>query len=186
MKNSHSIFPNIKRRNLVYYALYAGFLIGFAAFIVYPDFRKTKQIESEIEAEKKKIRDQDIFYEQYKMYTAESEKLDKINYFNFAVSIGSEKCLVSEIQGDVETIGSQHGFAVTFSRVREAPDATVLICSLTGDFHQLREVLIDFGRLACLERIEQIRIAPAGDAQPAGNFPKKEIVLTLRMLRPRL
>jgi len=189
MKNSHNPFPNIKHRNLVYYVLYAGVLIGFAAFILHPDFRKIKQIEADTESVKKKIIEQNNFYMQYELYMDESAKLDKINYFNFAVKIGDKKCLLSEIQRDVENIGRQHGFALTFSRVREASDTTVLICSLVGEFHKLREFLIDLGKFSCLKRIEEIRIAPAandGNAKQSGNSPEKEIVLTLCLLRPEL
>ncbi len=190
MKHSQNIFPDIKRRNLVYYILYAGILIGFAAFIVYPDFRKIQQIEKNIESVKKKISEQETLYRQYRMYMDEIHKLDKINYFNFSVSIGPEKCSISEFLDTAEKISKEHGFAFDreASGINHLPDRVVLPCSITGDFDKLRNVLIDFGKISCLEGIDEIWIVPAGnipDAEQSGNPLKKEIHLSLRLRQAR-
>ncbi|MGE0084713.1 MAG: hypothetical protein AB7S75_09845 [Desulfococcaceae bacterium] len=190
MNARQKILPDIKRSNMICYILYAGILIGFAAFIVYPDFREIKQLESDIKSVKKKNAEQQMLYTQYHLYMAEIEKLDKINYFNFTVSIGSEKCNLLEINNEIKDICKSYGFRFRAgaSYMTDTGDRVLLSFSITGNFQKLRDVLIDFGKISCLELIEQIRIFPAGnipDTEMSGPLSEKEIMLTLRLFRPQ-
>ncbi|MEZ4524307.1 MAG: hypothetical protein R2941_00100 [Desulfobacterales bacterium] len=180
MKLSPRTLSDMAHRKLMYYLLYAGILMGFAMLILYPNFRKIRQTESDIEVLEKKINDQNMLYDQYAMYMAEIEKLDKINYFNFTVSIGSEKCILSELRDDIENICKEHGFSFDRkdSGITPAPDRILLTCSITGRFCNLRDVLIDFGKMSCLEGIDQIQISPSGKSS------EQKIVLTLCLYRP--
>ncbi len=191
MRLSQKTVPDKTKKNLIYYALYAGILVGFVVFILYPDFRKIRQTESDIESLRKKINEQEILYEQYEIYRAEIEKLDKINYFNFTVSIGNEKCIASELQDDIEKICKEHGFSFdrSGSDINHTPDRILLTCSIAGDFRKLRDVLIDFGKMSCMAGIDQIQISPSGDlpdTKISGSGSGKKIVLTLRLFRSQI